>query len=172
MMPRTTTQGKLMPRMWEAFREERTDRAILNELGELGFLGVTLQGYGCPGGMHLHYGLIARELDRVDSAYRSAFFAPSSLVMYPIHSYANEALTTKHLPKLATGELAGCFGLTEPDHGSDLGGMRNRARQIQSVGPYPPARPALPIRRSAPSHIDWEMSVRLTAVSRLISREE
>lgn len=123
-------QGKLAPRVRRAFREERFDRKILSELGELGLLGVGLEGYGCPGGSHVCYGLIAREIERVDSGYRSAMSVQSSLAMYPIHAYAGEALKQKFLPGLAKGEIAGCFGLTEPDHGSDPGGMKTRARKV------------------------------------------
>ncbi|MGH8540367.1 MAG: acyl-CoA dehydrogenase, partial [Stenotrophobium sp.] len=98
------------------------------EMGALGLLGVTLEGYGCPGGSHVYYGLIAREVERVDSGYRSAMSVQSSLCMYPIHAYGTEAQKRKYLPRLASGELIGAFGLTEPDFGSDPGGMRTRAR--------------------------------------------
>ena len=124
-------QEKLMPRVQSAFREERFDREIMNEMGELGFLGSTIDGYGCPGVNHVCYGLVAREVERVDSGYRSAMSVQSSLVMHPIWAYGNETQRQKYLPKLATGEWVGCFGLTEPDHGSDAGGLRTRARKVQ-----------------------------------------
>ncbi|TXF11954.1 acyl-CoA dehydrogenase [Pelomicrobium methylotrophicum] len=124
-------QGRLMPRVLEAHRQERFDREILNEMGALGFLGATLEGYGCASVNHVCYGLIAREVERVDSGYRSAMSVQSSLVMYPIHAYGSEAQKQKYLPRLATGELVGCFGLTEPDHGSDPGSMETRARKAQ-----------------------------------------
>ncbi|HSO05933.1 MAG TPA: acyl-CoA dehydrogenase [Pelomicrobium sp.] len=121
-------QGRLMPRIREANRHEHFDRAILNEMGELGFLGSTIEGYGCAGVNHVCYGLIAREIERVDSSYRSTMSVQSSLVMHPIHAYGTEDQRAKYLPKLATGELVGCFGLTEPNHGSDPGSMQTRAR--------------------------------------------
>ena len=124
-------QGRLMPRVLEAHRQERFDREILNEMGALGFLGATLEGYGCAGVNHVCYGLIAREVERVDSGYRSAMSVQSSLVMYPIHAYGSEAQKQKYLPRLATGELVGCFGLTEPDHGSDPSSMETRARKAR-----------------------------------------
>jgi glutaryl-CoA dehydrogenase len=124
-------QEKLQPRIVEAFREEKTDRAIFNEMGELGLLGLTLpEDYGCAGASYVAYGLVAREVERVDSGYRSMMSVQSSLVMYPIHAYGSEEQRRKYLPKLATGEWVGCFGLTEPDAGSDPGGMRTRAEQI------------------------------------------
>jgi glutaryl-CoA dehydrogenase len=123
-------QGKLMPRILKANREEKFDRAILTELGELGMLGPTIQGYGCAGVSYVSYGLVAREVERVDSGYRSAMSVQSSLVMFPIHAYGTEAQREKYLPRLARGELVGCFGLTEPDAGSDPGGMRTRARRV------------------------------------------
>jgi glutaryl-CoA dehydrogenase len=126
---RSYCQAKLMPRILEANRQERFDREILNEMGALGFLGPTLHGYGCAGANHVSYGLIAREIERVDSSYRSAFSVQSSLVMYPVYSYGTEAQRQKFLPRLASGEWVGCFGLTEPDHGSDAGGMRSRAHK-------------------------------------------
>lgn len=121
-------QDKLMPRILEANRHERFDREIMNEMGELGLLGCTIDGYDCAGLNYVSYGLIAREVERVDSGYRSAMSVQSSLVMYPIHAYGTEAQREKYLPRLASGELVGCFGLTEPDHGSDPGGMKCRAR--------------------------------------------
>ena len=126
---RAYCQDKLMARVIEANRHETFHREIMNEMGELGFLGATLEGYGCAGVNNVSYGLIAREVERVDSGYRSAFSVQSSLVMYPIHAFGSEAQRQKYLPKLATGEWIGCFGLTEPDHGSDPGGMVTRARK-------------------------------------------
>jgi glutaryl-CoA dehydrogenase len=123
-------QAKLMPRVISANRHERFDLEIMNELGELGLLGPTIQGYGCAGASYVSYGLIAREVERVDSGYRSAMSVQSSLVMFPIHAYGSEAQREKYLPRLARGELVGCFGLTEPDAGSDPGGMRTRARRV------------------------------------------
>ncbi|MEQ6917630.1 acyl-CoA dehydrogenase [Halomonas aquatica] len=120
-------QEKLFPRVLEANRHERFDREIMNEMGELGLLGATIDGYGCAGLNYVSYGLIAREVERVDSGYRSAMSVQSSLVMYPIHAFGNEAQREKYLPKLASGEWVGAFGLTEPDHGSDPGGMSTRA---------------------------------------------
>jgi glutaryl-CoA dehydrogenase len=127
-------QEKLMPRVLEAHRHERFDRAIMTELGALGLLGSTIEGYGCAGVNYTCYGLVAREVERVDSGYRSAMSVQSSLVMHPIHAYGSEAQRQRFLPRLATGELVGCFGLTEPDHGSDPGGMITRARK--SAGGY------------------------------------
>jgi glutaryl-CoA dehydrogenase len=128
-LARAYAQDKLMPRILEANRHEHFDRAILNEMGELGFLGSTLHGYGCAGVNYVCYGLIAREIERVDSGYRSAMSVQSSLVMYPIHAYGTEEQKQRLLPRLATGELVGCFGLTEPNHGSDPGSMESRARK-------------------------------------------
>jgi glutaryl-CoA dehydrogenase len=125
---RNYCQGQLLPRAREAHRHETFDRTIMTEMGALGLLGASLQGYGCPGVSHVAYGLIAREVERVDSGYRSAMSVQSSLVMYPIHAYGDEAQKQKYLPRLATGEWVGCFGLTEPDHGSDPGSMVTRAR--------------------------------------------
>ncbi|MFP6742798.1 MAG: acyl-CoA dehydrogenase family protein, partial [Alphaproteobacteria bacterium] len=116
-------QDKLMPRVLEANRHERFDREIFNEMGALGLLGSTIEGYGCAGVNYVSYGLIAREVERVDSGYRSAMSVQSSLVMHPIHVYGNEDQRQRYLPRLASGEAVGCFGLTEPDHGSDPGGM-------------------------------------------------
>lgn len=120
---------KLLPRVVDANRHERFDREILNEMGAMGLLGSTLDGYGCAGVNHVCYGLIAREVERVDSSYRSAMSVQSSLVMYPIHTYGTEPQRQKHLPLLASGERVGCFGLTEPNHGSDPGSMQTRARK-------------------------------------------
>lgn len=127
---RAYCQEKLLPRIVDANRHERFDREILNEMGALGLLGATLDGYGCAGVNHVCYGLIAREVERVDSGYRSAMSVQSSLVMYPIHAYGTEMQRQKYLPQLATGERVGCFGLTEPNHGSDPGSMQTRARKI------------------------------------------
>jgi glutaryl-CoA dehydrogenase len=127
---REYAQDKLMPRVLMANREEHFDRAIMSEMGELGLLGATLpQKYGGSEVSHVAYGLIAREVERVDSGYRSAMSVQSSLVMHPIFAYGTEEQKQKWLPGLATGELIGCFGLTEPDFGSDPGGMRSRAEK-------------------------------------------
>jgi len=124
-------QERLQPRVLSAFREERFDREIMREMGELGLLGATVSPeYGGSGVNHVSYGLIAREVERVDSGYRSAMSVQSSLVMYPIEAYGSEEQKKKFLPKLATGELIGCFGLTEPDHGSDPGSMITRAAKV------------------------------------------
>jgi glutaryl-CoA dehydrogenase len=125
---REFAQARLMPRVLEANRKEIFHREIMNEMGELGLLGSTLpEQYGCAGVNYVAYGLMAREVERVDSGYRSAMSVQSSLVMYPIHAYGNEEQRQRYLPKLATGEWVGCFGLTEPDHGSDPGSMVTRA---------------------------------------------
>ncbi len=121
---------RLMPRVLQANRSEHFDREIMTELGGLGMLGPTIEGYGCAGASHVAYGLVAREVERVDSGYRSAMSVQSSLVMHPIHAYGTEAQRQRYLPRLATGELVGCFGLTEPDAGSDPGSMRSRARRV------------------------------------------
>ena len=123
-------QDKLMPRVLLANRHEKFDREIMNELGALGLLGSTIEGYGCAGVNYVSYGLVAREVERVDSGYRSAMSVQSSLVMHPIHAYGTEAQRQKYLPRLATGEMVGCFGLTEPDAGSDPGSMRTRAKKV------------------------------------------
>ena len=123
-------QEKLLPRVLMANRHEKFDREIMNEFGEMGFLGATLDGYGCAGVSYVAYGLMAREVERVDSGYRSAFSVQSSLVMYPIHAFGSEAQKEKYLPKLRTGEWVGCFGLTEPDAGSDPSSMRTRAKKV------------------------------------------
>jgi len=121
-------QDKLMPRILEANRNENFDRAIMNEMGSLGFLGCTIpEEYGGAELNYVSYGLIAREVERVDSGYRSAMSVQSSLVMYPIYTYGSEEQRKKYLPQLASGKLIGCFGLTEPDHGSDPGSMETRA---------------------------------------------
>jgi glutaryl-CoA dehydrogenase len=123
-------QDRLMPRVLEANRHEHFHREIMNEMGEMGFLGATLDGYGCAGVNYVSYGLIAREVERVDSGYRSAFSVQSSLVMYPIHAFGSDAQKEKYLPKLRAGEFVGCFGLTEPDAGSDPASMRTRAKAV------------------------------------------
>lgn len=128
---RRYAQDKLLPRVLEAFRHERTDAAIFREMGELGLLGCTLPpDYGCAGLNYVSYGLVAREIERVDSGFRSMLSVQSSLVMVPIHEFGTEAQRQKYLPKLASGAWIGCFGLTEPDHGSDPGGMTSRARKV------------------------------------------
>ena len=125
-------QERLMPRVLEAHRHEHFDRAIMNEFGANGFLGATIpEQYGGAGLSYVCYGLIAREVERVDSGYRSAMSVQSSLVMHPIYAYGTEAQRMKFLPKLARGEWVGCFGLTEPDHGSDPGAMKSRARRVK-----------------------------------------
>ena len=127
-------QERLQPRVLMAARHETFDRNIMNELGELGMLGSTIDGYGCPGVNHVSYGLVAREVERVDSGYRSAMSVQSSLVMHPIHAYGDEAQRQKYLPRLATGEWVGCFGLTEPNHGSDPASMQTRAKPVTQDG--------------------------------------
>ncbi len=128
---RSYCQQRLQPRILEAFRHERFDREIMNEMGELGLLGPTIpEQYGGAGLGYVCYGLVAREVERIDSGYRSAMSVQSSLVMFPIYEYGSEAQREKYLPKLATGEWVGCFGLTEPDYGSDPGGMQTRARKV------------------------------------------
>ena len=128
---RAYAQDRLMPRILLANRHETFDRAIVREMGEVGLLGPTVpEEYGGAGVGHVAYGLAAREIERVDSAYRSTMSVQSSLVMHPIHAYGNEQQKRKFLPPLARGDLVGCFGLTEPDHGSDPGGMRTRAEPV------------------------------------------
>ncbi|MCX2724554.1 acyl-CoA dehydrogenase [Roseibium salinum] len=128
---RAYAREKLLPRVIEAYREEKTDRSIFNEMGELGLLGITLpEDYGCAGASYVAYGVVAREIERIDSGYRSMMSVQSSLVMYPIHAYGSEEQRQKYLPKLASGEFVGCFGLTEPDAGSDPAGMRTRADKV------------------------------------------
>ena len=123
-------QEKLQTRVLMAARHEKFDREIMNEAGAMGFLGSTIEGYGCAGLSYVAYGLIAREVERVDSGYRSAISVQSSLVMHPINEYGSEAQKQKFLPKLATGEWVGCFGLTEPNHGSDPASMLTRAKPV------------------------------------------
>src|SRR5580700_3249576 len=128
---RDYAQGKLLPRVTSAYLDERFDREIMNEMGALGLLGSTLpEAYGGAALGYVSYGLAAREVERVDSGYRSAMSVQSSLVMYPIYAYGDESQRKKYLPKLATGEMIGCFGLTEPEAGSDPGSMRTRAEKI------------------------------------------
>jgi glutaryl-CoA dehydrogenase len=128
---RAFAQEKLFPRVLTAYREERFDREVVNEMGHLGLLGATLpEEYGGSGLGDVCYGLIAREIERVDSGYRSVMSVQSSLVMFPIYAYGTEAQRRKYLPRLATGEILGCFGLTEPDHGSDPGSMATRAEKV------------------------------------------
>jgi glutaryl-CoA dehydrogenase len=128
---RAFCQDRLMPGVLMANRTESFDRSIMNAFGEQGFLGATLEGYGCAGVSYVAYGLMAREVERVDSGYRSAFSVQSSLVMFPIHAYGSEAQKQKFLPRLRTGEWVGCFGLTEPDAGSDPSSMRTRAKRVE-----------------------------------------
>ncbi|MFA7291356.1 MAG: acyl-CoA dehydrogenase [Rhodocyclaceae bacterium] len=126
---RSWAQERLAPRVLEAFRHEKTDAAIFREMGDLGLLGSTISGYGCPGASYVIYGLIAREVERVDSGYRSMMSVQSSLAMYPIAAFGSEEQKQRWLPAMARGELIGCFGLTEPDHGSDPGSMVTRAKK-------------------------------------------
>ena len=127
-------QERLQTRVLMAARHENFDREILREMGELGLLGSTIEGYGCAGLNHVCYGLVAREVERVDSGYRSAMSVQSSLVMHPIHAYGSPAQREKYLPRLACGELVGCFGLTEPNHGSDPASMLSRAKPCSRDG--------------------------------------
>ena len=124
-------QGSLLPRVEEAFLEENTDVKIFREMGELGLLGVTIsEKYGCAGASYVSYGLVAREVERIDSGYRSMMSVQSSLVMHPINAFGSEEQKQKFLPKLASGDFIGCFGLTEPDAGSDPGGMKTTAKKV------------------------------------------
>jgi glutaryl-CoA dehydrogenase len=127
---RAYAQERLQPRVLDAFRNETTDPAIFREMGELGLLGPQIHGHGCAGVNYVSYGLIAREVERVDSGYRSMMSVQSSLVMHPINAYGTDAQKEKYLPRLARGELIGCFGLTEPNVGSDPGAMETRAREV------------------------------------------
>ena len=124
------SQEKLLPRVREAYQKEETDPEIFREMGALGLLGSTIEGYGCAGVNYVCYGLMAREVEAVDSGYRSMMSVQSSLVMHPINTFGTEEQKQKYLPKLATGEFIGCFGLTEPDHGSDPGSMITRAKSV------------------------------------------
>jgi len=124
-------QGSLMPRVEDAFLEENTDSKIFKEMGELGLLGITIsEKYGCAGASYVSYGLVAREIERIDSGYRSMMSVQSSLVMHPINAFGSEEQKQKFLPKLASGDFIGCFGLTEPDAGSDPGGMKTTAKKV------------------------------------------
>lgn len=127
---REYAQEKLQPRVLKAFHDEHFDREIMREMGQAGFLGATIQGYTCAGINHVAYGLIAREIERVDSGYRSALSVQSSLTMYAIYAYGSEVQRQKFLPPLAAGEWLGCFGLTEPNHGSDPAAMDTRAKKV------------------------------------------
>src|SRR6202790_3128586 len=128
---RAYAQDKLLPRVTKAYLEEKVDRDIFHEMGELGLIGITLpEEYGCANASYAAYGLVAREIERVDSGYRSMNSVQSSLVMYPIYAYGDDNQRKKYLPKLATGEWVGCFGLTEPDAGSDPGGMKTRVEKV------------------------------------------
>ena len=127
---RQYAREKLLPRVVAAYNEEREDPALIPEMGALGLLGPTIRGYGCAGVSYVAYGLAAREIEAVDSSYRSTLSVQSSLVMWPIYNYGTEEQRRKYLPKLASGESVGAFGLTEPDHGSDPGGMKTRARKV------------------------------------------
>jgi glutaryl-CoA dehydrogenase len=128
---RSYAQEKLLPRIVDAYLDEHTDREIFHEMGKLGLIGVTLpEEYGCANAGYVAYGLVAREIERVDSGYRSMNSVQSSLVMFPIYTYGDESQRKKYLPKLASGEWVGCFGLTEPDAGSDPGGMKTRAEKV------------------------------------------
>ncbi len=133
---RTYCQERLLPRVTRSNREETFDREVISEMGQIGLLGATIHGYECPGVSSVSYGLIAREVERVDSAYRSVMSVQSSLVMHPIHAYGTEAQKEKYLPRLAKGDIVGCFGLTEPNHGSDPGGMETTARYNEADGTY------------------------------------
>lgn len=124
-------QDKLLPRVRAAYRNEETDPEIFREMGALGLLGPMIEGYGCAGMSYVCYGLIAREIESVDSGYRSMMSVQSSLVMHPINNFGTKEQKERYLPKLASGEYIGCFGLTEPDHGSDPGGMNTRARKVE-----------------------------------------
>ena len=125
---RQYAQQQLQPKVRDAFRNETSDPGIFRQMGEMGLLGLTIEGYGCAGMDYISYGLVAREIERVDSGYRSMMSVQSSLVMYPIYAFGTEAQRENYLPKLASGEFIGCFGLTEPDYGSDPSGMVTRAR--------------------------------------------
>jgi glutaryl-CoA dehydrogenase len=125
---RQYAQEQLQPKVQNAFQKETSDPGIFRQMGEMGLLGLTIEGYGCAGMDYISYGLVAREIERVDSGYRSMMSVQSSLVMYPICAFGSETQREKYLPKLASGEFIGCFGLTEPDFGSDPGGMVTRAR--------------------------------------------
>lgn len=127
---RDYAQSHLMPRILEANRDESFDRTVMKEMADLGFLGATIDGYGCAGISYVSYGLIMREFERVDTSFRSALGVQTTLSMVPIYAYGSEAQRDKYLPAMAKGEILGCFGLTEPDHGSDPGGMKTRAKKV------------------------------------------
>src|ERR1700751_5875268 len=128
---RAYAQDKLLPRVTKAYLEEKVDRAIFHEMGELGLIGIPLpEEYGCANASYVAYGLVAREIERVDSGYRSMNSVQSSLEMYPIYAYGDENPRKKHLPKLGSGKWVGCFGLTDPDPGSDPAGMKTRAEKV------------------------------------------
>ncbi|EKS29152.1 acyl-CoA dehydrogenase [Afipia felis] len=127
---RDYAQSHLMPRILEANRDESFDRTVMKEMADLGFLGATIDGYGCAGISYVSYGLIMREFERVDTSFRSALGVQTTLSMVPIYAYGSEAQRQKYLPAMAKGEILGCFGLTEPDHGSDPGGMKTRAKKV------------------------------------------
>ncbi len=129
---RRYAEEALLPRIIEANRNEVFDLAIASEMGELGLLGPTIDGYGCSGLNYVSYGLIAREIERIDSGYRSFMSVQSSLVMFPIYTFGSDEQRDKYLPRLAKGQIIGCFGLTEPNHGSDAGGMRTKAKKVES----------------------------------------
>lgn len=133
---RNYCQNQLMPRVKQAYRDEKFDKTIIREMGENGMLGPTIKGYGCAGASYVAYGLMAREIESVDSGYRSAFSVQSSLAMYSIYKFGSEEQKEKYLPLLAKGKLIGCFGLTEPNHGSDPGSMETRALYIPSKKLY------------------------------------
>ena len=157
---------KLAPRIEEAYLEEKTDPAIFREMGEAGLLGITIpEEYGGLGAGYVTYGLVAREVERVDSGYRSMMSVQSSLVMYPIHAYGSEEQRKKYLPKLASGEWIGCFGLTEPDAGSDPGGMKTRAEKTASATGYRAPRCGSPTRRSPTSSSSGRSRQRTTTRS-------
>ena len=131
-MPRMLTRRKnYQPRVIKAFHDGTFDREVMREMGAAGFLGATIQGYGCAGINYVAYGLVIREIERVDSGYRSAMSVQSSLAMHAIHTYGSAEQCEKFLPKMATGEWIGCFGLTEPNHGSDPSGMETRAKAVE-----------------------------------------
>ena len=165
---RDYAQDRLVPRVLEANRHELFDREIMREMGALGLLGPTIpEEFGGAGVNYVSYGLIAREVERVDSGYRSAMSVQSSLVMHPIFAYGTDAQRAKYLPKLATGEWVGCFGLTEPDHGSDPGvddhpGEEGRRRLLRSPG----RRTGSPTRRSPRSSWSGRSRTRMAARSR------
>jgi glutaryl-CoA dehydrogenase len=127
---RDYAQSHLMPRILEANRDESFDRTVMKEMADLGFLGATIDGYGCAGISYVSYGLIMREFERVDTSFRSALGVQTTLSMVPIYAYGSQAQREKYLPAMAKGEVLGCFGLTEPDHGSDPGGMKTRAKKV------------------------------------------